>query len=82
MATKDFAFRRKLLPEALEAAKQAVILSRTANHLDTLACVHALAGNFKEAARLELEAVELSGKPSFEEKLAKFAQETDCTGED
>jgi len=82
VATREFPDRREHLPAALDAANHLVAMNRIANYLDTLACVHALAGNFSEAVKLETEAVEKSGKPSFKIRLAKFRQQLDCTGDE
>ena len=60
VATRDFPGRMSLGREALKASKRAVKLVNKPNHLDTLACVYALVGNFdraiatiEEAARRE-----------------------------
>ena len=44
-------------PTSLEIAEKAVALSPVPSNKDTLACVHAALGNFKEAVKIEKEAL-------------------------
>ena len=85
VATKRLSNRKQLQKAALVVSEHATTISRTANYLDTLACVHALTGNFEKAITLEREAVNTArGKDeaAFRERLAGFLKPKprDCTG--
>lgn len=85
IATKEFSDRSKYKAMAIDAATKAVALHRIPNYMDTLACVHAFAGEFDLAKRYAEEAV--AGAPSntqFAQRLKLFqaANPTDCTGSD
>jgi hypothetical protein len=53
-----------------------------ANFLDTQACLFALAGDFKRATVTEQQAIAISLKPEFQERLDSFRGPSprDCTG--
>jgi Tfp pilus assembly protein PilF len=85
IATKEFPGRESYKEEAINAANKVVSIQRTSNYLDTLACVHAYAGDFVRAAEVESEA--LAGAPSnavFAARVQQFRSATakDCTGAD
>ena len=81
VATRDFPERGSLKDEALTRALAANKLLPNANHLDTLACVHALRGDFDKAIAIETEALKLSGKQNYRKRIAMFKSRKDCTGE-
>lgn len=85
VATKQFPDRIALLPEATAFGDKLLSIQRTANFLDTVACVRALWGKFSEAIALEQDA--LSGDPNnaaFKKQLAlvSSASPVDCAGEE
>lgn len=85
VATKQLSNRKQLQKAALEASEHATTITRTANYLDTLACVYALTGDFKKAITLESEAVKTASgrdEAAFRERLAGFLKPKpkDCTG--
>jgi tetratricopeptide (TPR) repeat protein len=85
VATKELRNRKELQKDALAASQHARTVMRTANYLDTLACVYAFTGDFKKAILLESEAVKTArGKDeaAFRERLAGFLnpKPKDCTG--
>lgn len=72
--------------QALAAAEHAVELERTPGNLDTLACVHALRGEFGPAVLIQTEAM-TSAPPDrradYSERLGRFRDyraHYDCTG--
>jgi tetratricopeptide (TPR) repeat protein len=81
IATREIPDRKLLQNDALVAAEQAIIISRRPNYLDTLACVNALMGNFSQAIKYQSEALaEDPRNDSFQERLALFKIQKDCTG--
>jgi tetratricopeptide (TPR) repeat protein len=85
VATRQLSDRKQLQKAALTASEHATTVNRTANYLDTLACVYALTGDFKKAITLESEAVKTArGKDeaAFRQRLAGFMEPKprDCTG--
>lgn len=83
IATREVPNRKKLQQEALAAAERTIAIAREPNYLDTLACVHALMGNFPQAIKLQYEAVaNAPGNSEFKERLKQFTSPTpkDCTG--
>lgn len=81
IATKEVPDRVKLRQDALAAAQQAIAISRKPNYLDTLGCVYALLGDFQQAIKYQSEAVEKDPRNSaFQERLALFRGQKDCTG--
>jgi tetratricopeptide (TPR) repeat protein len=83
VATKDFRDRNLYLGEAIDAAERAVGISRSPNHLDTLACIYAYAGRFDLATRYENEALAVNPNNSdFIARARLFAAPVpkDCTG--
>ena len=47
VATRELRKRKELQKDALAASQHATTVMRTANYLDTLACVYAFIGDFK-----------------------------------
>lgn len=80
VATKEFSGRELLFNEALAEAKRAVNIERSANYLDTLACVFAVRGDFESAVKTMEEAIELGGTPDFDHRLKLLKAGKDCTG--
>jgi tetratricopeptide (TPR) repeat protein len=81
IATKEVSDRKTLQSDALAAANHAVTIARKANYLDTLACVYALGGDFQRAIIYQSEAVAKDQRNSaFQERLALFRNQKDCTG--
>lgn len=87
VATRALADRDQHSARAHAAALHAVRLERSGNHLDTLACVVALRGDFTGAAALEREAIQLvrnyESARQFSERLSRFTSTPprDCTGD-
>ncbi|MGR8963717.1 tetratricopeptide repeat protein [Rhizobium leguminosarum] len=84
IATGSMPVSDGLLKEALLAANQAVDIERHPNSLDTLACVHAAAGHFYEAAQVEREAAKMSpNNQTFSRRIAQFeaSPPQDCRSE-
>jgi hypothetical protein len=79
VATKEFDGRDSVKKEALEHAKRAIELLRNANHLDTLACVNALNGDFNAAIRETKEAISL-GASELTSRIDLYKKQRDCTG--
>ena len=84
VATKEFDRPAALKDEAMRAARAAVDISPTPNHLDTLACTYAMLGDYTSAITQEAKAVSASPKPSFRKRLGQFRETPpkDCTGAD
>jgi tetratricopeptide (TPR) repeat protein len=85
VATKNIPDRETYRAEALKAANQAVSIRRIPDYLDTLACVHAFAGNFELAAQYEEEALKGDGSnANFLRRVAQFraTPPKDCTGDE
>jgi tetratricopeptide (TPR) repeat protein len=83
IATRDFPGRQNEKQFALSAATQAVAIRPSANQLDTLACTHALNGDFAQAATVQARAIVADPDNSeFRERLAMFQglSPRDCTG--
>jgi tetratricopeptide (TPR) repeat protein len=83
VATKSFVDRDKAKVEALGYVETLLNIQRSANNLDTVACIFALDDQFKKAA--EYEAKALRYDPTNEDFLARLMQFSadipkDCTG--
>lgn len=80
-ATKEVPDRKLLQKDALSAAERAIAIARKPGYLDTLACVHALVGNFPQAIMYQSEpAAEEPRNTSFQERPALFKTQKDCSG--
>jgi tetratricopeptide (TPR) repeat protein len=66
--------------EALTAALKAVSIERDPNYLDTLACVHAVMGDFNEAVKIESEAFESGRSEDFRRRIEDFRHKKTCLG--
>jgi tetratricopeptide (TPR) repeat protein len=85
IATKEVPNRQKLQEAALAAAKQAVSIENLANYLDTLGCVCALMGDYKQAIKYESEAAAKNPHDSSIARRLKWFKSPmpkDCTGEE
>lgn len=72
---RSLAEQAGLREEALAAAQRTVKIDRTANYLDTQACVYAMADRLPDAIQTELEATQLApDKQEFAARLAQFRQ--------
>ncbi|MEG4961811.1 hypothetical protein [Microcoleus sp. K4-B3] len=60
--------------EALELALKACNIHRVATNLDTLACVYAECGNFKEAVQIETEAFAMNPSPDYQKMIEAFQE--------
>ena len=56
---------------SLEIAKKSVAMDPTPANKDTLACVHAALGNFKEAVKIETEAMAVEKDESFRQEFSE-----------
>jgi hypothetical protein len=82
VATREVPRRKQLQQEALTAAARAVSMWPTANYRDTLACVHALQGDWPEAVKYETEAISETGGSPYKRRLRMFERDhKDCTGQ-
>jgi tetratricopeptide (TPR) repeat protein len=83
VATRDMPQRARYKDQALDAAKKAVGLKRSANYLDTLACAYAYAGSYKDAIASETEVVQQNPSQQYKARLDLFtgAVPKDCTGQ-
>ena len=79
-ATKLFPGRDDLKDEAISSAKRSVSIERSANNLDTYACVLAAAAQFSDAIAIAAEAIAIEGKEEFKERLAMLKSGRDCIG--
>lgn len=81
VATRNVSDRDKIAAEALAAAQRSLSMVRTANSLDTLACVWALRGDYKAARQTEEDALRLDpGNTEYSDRLHRFLVSKDCTG--
>lgn len=85
VATHSIEGRERLHDEALAGAMHAVQHVNGGNHLDTLACVHAMRREFSEAIEAERQALQRvpvapPARRTYQERLDRFALSQDCTG--
>ena len=83
IATTSMPGEAQLSQEATVAANRAVSIDRSANNLDTLACVYALRNDFDKAANYEREAsAKDPDKADFKTRLTSFtsSKPSNCIG--
>jgi tetratricopeptide (TPR) repeat protein len=83
IATTVMPGEEQLSQEALVAANRAISIDRSANYLDTVACVYALRNDFEHAANYEREAsAKDPGNADFKTRLTSFtsSKPSNCIG--
>jgi hypothetical protein len=80
IATKSFPGRAALMDEAISNAEKAIKIERSANNLDTYACVLAATSKFADAVAIATEVVAIDDKEEFKERLSRLKAGQDCVG--